>query len=273
MKDKVIKGLIQRLRYELGEHSTDVDSILSQIEDNYNKGIPSSRFEFFHPTDGNNNNEVICEALFLNRDKNASIKNAAEEIYNKSCTAASLFNALMFITVAEEVKDSPYTVTVNISPQSACSKTFWHLAEPVLRDQGHKKFVFEIIEYGEGMAPSKGDLRVLRKAKNKGCRFALDDVCGFNDPRLDTFGPYVELLKIDGPVYKEMRDRHAIGTELHALCQNLLDQFEKNSKNARIKSSPPTILAEFVSSEGEFVELNIAGIKFAQGYELPSPSL
>ncbi len=259
---------IARLREKSDPADPDLNGVLAQIEQNLARGDPSIRYECLVPVDGSNGREPIREALFLNGRENVSIYNAARAVYGNGEKAAALFDAIFFILVVDD-KKTPGVRTVNISPMSACSPYFWKLVDPVLEQQGRSNFIFEIIEYGDGLSPDGNHIRVLEKAKEKGCRFALDDVSGPEDERLNIFGPYVEMLKIDGHTYIPIRGRGNVAAELGKLIREIELRFAENSKDITgATRHRHEIVVEFADSEKEAAAIKEAGAHFIQGRNL-----
>lgn len=153
----------------------------------------------------------------------------------------------------------------NLSPKALTSADFIPTIRKLLRDYGieNSQIVFEITERDTVKNLDALQLQV-RKLKNEGFRFAIDDFgSGYSSFRsIKLFS--VDFLKVDGEFIRSMAGSHnriekAIVTNIAALAGSL-----------GIKT-----IAEYVESESILGNVLTAGIDFAQGYYIqrPSPTL
>jgi len=156
-------------------------------------------------------------------------------------TAKVLVNALNHFGMHSLVEDS--WAFVNIDEE--------FLLDPIVFSIPKERFVLEILE---DTSINEKTISRIKKLKELGYRFALDDVhC--NDGFIERFTPifdYIDFLKLDVSLIKENT------------LENYLEKFKKYDF---------TLIAEKVETKEDFEKYKSYGCKLFQGYFFAKPSI
>ncbi len=149
--------------------------------------------------------------------------------------------------------------TINLSGQTLGNDDFMGFLIDKLDENlvNPSKICFEITETS-AIANLANAIRFIKKVKEKGCRFALDDF----GSGVSSFGYLknlpVDFLKIDGAFVRDIKtDR--------------IDRAMVKSINEIGQIMGKKTIAEFVENDAVFQELKKIGVDYAQGYGIAKP--
>jgi len=174
------------------------------------------------------------------------------------------YNTLTYIVIDKAFKffhDKPYDFSINLSISDVENRVFQdYLFERIEYYKVKNKVVLEIVEQ-EGIENYDEFLNFLKKAKEHGCKIAIDDFgSGYsNFAYIINMSEYIDYIKIDGSliknIHKDSNSQILVGS-LKFLCDNL-----------NIKT-----IAEFVENEEILTVLHSIGVDYSQGYHIGKPN-
>ncbi len=198
-------------------------------------------------------NEMLLHLLRHDQEK-INMCWAISEIYEAGFSKE--FDSMIVALVAQQAEaQGAYPVAINVSPESACNRSFWEECGPFLNASAPENFIFELLE--EDYIPSSEGRTVLIAAQNLGFRFALDDIenCPRDERRLQCFGDIVDFIKIDGSLVEQWE----LGVP------GLISFMDR----LRRRTDGPVFIAEWVSSVAKARFLAEMGFNAVQGRCLP----
>ncbi|KFI21694.1 EAL domain-containing protein [Nitrosococcus oceani] len=252
--------------YCLDDHSIERHYGEMQWVTRIQQAFEGSRFMLYHqPIHALNGEEHIrhCELLLRMKSEDESLIPPmafipAAERYRLMPTLDRWVISNAFLSLGK-YSIAQGLIGINLSGQSISDELFLNFVIEQLHQTSVNPEVicFEITETA-AIANFDGAIRFIRKLKEMGCRFALDDF----GSGLSSFNYLknlpVDYLKIDGSFVKEMVDDpvdHAMVEAIH-----------KVGKVMGLKT-----IAEFVENEAVFEKLRLVGVDYAQGFAIGRP--
>lgn len=228
----------------------DIQGLFSALRD----GRFGFRFEPWHRPDGPGTSEMLLRA-WDERGLAVSHGTALDLIFrNRLCPAFDQYLALLAL---QAVGAGEEPVSINILGSSLAAGRFWTLLSSSC-DHDPGRVVFEILEHED--VPIVNQAR-MRRAREKGYRFALDDFS--NTPgcwrRLAMYREHISYVKLDGPFVRA-------GLEGDSGFFAFLRRMNRDYPGIQL-------VAEHVRNSTEAVRLFGAGVAAVQGRNLPEAGL
>lgn len=166
---------------------------------------------------------------------------------------------IMIEKTFEKFKDSPYSVSINISVEDILHKEIYNfIIEKLQTTQMGSRIGFEILE-SEGIENFEQVIDFIDKVKKYGCTISIDDFgTGYSNFEY-LMKLKVDFIKIDGSMIKN------IDTDINS--QMITQTIVEFAKKMNIKT-----VAEFVYSKNVFEKVVELKVDFAQGYYFGEPS-
>jgi len=241
-----VTTLFQTLRQSLAER-LDIPGIEAFLE-----ALESGRFAFereqwHNVADCVNNRVRNTPAELLLRARTEQGKLIPHEPLIRAITEAGeqrVFDTAIALSAMDQaISERLFPVSINVSAMNAVDSSFWFdLHGQMQHFFGNRydpqQMTFEITEDG-GCAGIDGNM--LQQMRMIGYGFAIDDLSHTDMERLDTLGPHVNMVKIDG---KSLEAARRGEFSLHDFL-----------KDIREKAQGATILAEWVKTPEEASKL------------------
>ncbi len=164
---------------------------------------------------------------------------------------------LVFAALAKTPVSHDETLSINILPSIAALPQFWDKLDKARGGHAPESIIFEILEHEESWDV---DDALMEQAKQKGYRFALDDFNADESDwqRLADFAPYLDFIKLDGPLVRD-------GLDGDPVLAQTIGRLQKDYPDLQI-------VAEYVRSDHEAQMLYDMGVTAVQGTRLAASS-
>ena len=236
-------------------HNIQVNQMIKKAIDN-DKIVP-----FFQPIQNIKTGKIEkFESLIRiqNSDKSYQRPHDFLEIAKKSKLYSKLTKAMIKISFDMlETINHPITINLNVDDmlnRGVSDFIFRQLAK--LEDASF--ITFEIVE-SEEIENYTRVSNFIKKAKQYGCKFAIDDFGSGYSSFEQVLNLDIDYLKIDGSLIKNIHKNRASETAIKSIVTF--------SKTLGIKT-----IAEFVSSQAIFDKVKELGVDYAQGYHIGKPT-